>query len=180
VIVVAARFGEGVLEAATTLVGELHRMGIRAELDDRLELSLGRRIVDHELGGIPLRIELGPRELAAAEAMVARRARDEKRTLPLKGLPSRAKQMLEEDQQELLLQAKALRNRLTHPAQTLEEAQEIASEGFARISWRACGADGESRLAEAGISVRCLVGNDGRPIDELEDDEFDALLARAY
>ncbi len=80
-IVLVARAGEGVAEAARTLHDELARAGVRVELDDRVEVSLGRRIVDHELRGVPLRLELGPRDLAAGQVVVARRAHEGKETL---------------------------------------------------------------------------------------------------
>jgi prolyl-tRNA synthetase len=180
VIVLAARAGEGVVEAARTLVDELRVTGVRVELDDRLEISLGRRIVDHELRGVPLRIELGPRELAAGEAVVAHRVSPSKETAPLQSLATRVPQMLADDQQELLGQATALRDGRTHRANTLQEAEEIAGDGFARMSWRACGRDGEDRLAQAGISVRCLLRADDQPVDDTDDDAVEALLARAY
>jgi prolyl-tRNA synthetase len=180
VIVLTARAGEGVVEAATTLVDDLRRHAVRVELDDHLEISLGRRIVDHELRGVPLRIELGPRELEAGEAVVARRARSSKETVTLRGLAARVPQMLSDDQQSLLREATALRDERTHRAKTLQEAEEIASNGFARISWRACGQKGEARLAYAGISVRCLLRADDQPVDDPDDDAVEALLARAY
>jgi prolyl-tRNA synthetase len=180
VIVLAARAGEGVLEAATALVEELGRHGVRVELDDRLEISLGRRIVDHELRGVPLRIELGPRELAAGQAVVARRVGSSKETAGLQDLASRVPRMLEDDQQELLQQASALRDARTLGAKTLEDAEEIASHEFARIPWRACGPAGEERLIQAGISVRCLLRADGQPVDDPNDESVEALLARAY
>lgn len=180
VIVVAARAGEGVVEAATTLVNDLRGQGVRVELDDRLEISLGRRIVDHELRGVPLRIELGPRELASGEAVVAHRVSSSKETVALQGLAARVPQMLADDQQELLRQATELRDGRTHRANTLQEAEEIARNGFARIPWRACGSNGEDRLAQAGISVRCLLRADDQPVDDRDDDAVEALLARAY
>ena len=180
VIVMTARGGEGVDEAATTLVDDLRRRGVRVELDDRLEISLGRRIVDHDLRGVPLRIELGPRELSAGEAVVARRVRSSKETAALQDLAVRVPLMLEDDQRELLRQATTLRDRRTHRAKTLEDAEEIARNGFARILWRACGRNGEDRLAQAGISVRCLLRADDRAVDDTDDDAVEALLARAY
>jgi prolyl-tRNA synthetase len=145
-----------------------------------LEISLGRRIVDHELRGVPVRLEVGPRELAAGEATVARRATDSKETLPLPGLAGRLPRMLDDDQHELLAQATALRNRKTEAVQTLHGAQEAATRGFARIPWRALGLGGEDRLARMGISVRCLIREDGRPVDDPDEDRVEALLARAY
>jgi prolyl-tRNA synthetase len=78
VVVLVARAGEGVIEAATSLVDELQRAGVRAELDGNVEVSVGRRIVDHELRGVPVRVELGPRDLAANQVVIARRARVQK------------------------------------------------------------------------------------------------------
>ncbi|MGZ4249050.1 MAG: His/Gly/Thr/Pro-type tRNA ligase C-terminal domain-containing protein [Solirubrobacteraceae bacterium] len=148
-------------------------------MDDRLEISLGTRIIDHELRGVPVRIELGPRELAAGEAVVARRVRSSKETQALQDLASRVPQILEADQRELLEQATALRNGHTHRAETLKEAKEIASRDVARIFWRACGQDGEDQLAKAGIS-RCLMRADDQPVEDPDDDAVDALLARGY
>ena len=150
------------------------------ELDDRPELSLGRRLIDHELRGVPLRVELGPRELASGDGVVARRARGTKETIALGALLERVPQMLDEDQHELLAQATELRDRRTKAAETLEQAKELAGDGFVRIPWRACAEEGEQRLAKAGISVRCLVRRDGQPVDDPNDDDVDALLARAY
>jgi prolyl-tRNA synthetase len=180
VIVLVARGGEGVVEAASAITDELLRGGIRAELDDRLELSLGRRIVDHELRGVPLRVELGPRELVKAGVTVARRATGSKETLPLDGLAGMLGQMLDDDQRELLAQATALRDGKTESVQTIHEAREAAARGFARIPWHVVGPDGEDRLARDGISVRCLIHEDGRPVDDPDAEGVDALLARAY
>jgi prolyl-tRNA synthetase len=179
-IVLIARAGEGVVEAASTLREELARAGARVELDDRVDVSLGRRIVDHELRGIPLRLELGPRDLAAGQVVVARRARGIKETLALREVAARVTRMLSDDQDELLAQARALRDSRTRRASSAEEALELARDGFARMAWRACGTEGEERLAREGVSVRCLVHPDGRPVDDPGADGVEALLARAY
>jgi prolyl-tRNA synthetase len=88
--------------------------------------------------------------------------------------------MLAEDQAELLAQATALRDERTRPAGSIDEARELASDGFARLPWRAVGTEGEDRLARAGVSVRCLVREDGRPVDDPDAAGVDALVARAY
>ncbi len=180
VIVLVARDGDGVLDAAKTLVGDLQRRGPRVALDDRVEISLGRRIIDHELRGVPVRIELGPRELAAGQAVVVRRIQGSKETVALGELVERLPRLLEDDQQELLAQASTVRDQLTERVETVEQAKEIASDRFARIPWRACGPDGEDELAASGISVRCLLREDGQPVDRPDDDDVDALVARAY
>jgi prolyl-tRNA synthetase len=179
-IVLVARAGEGVLEAASRLHAELARTGVRVELDDRVEVSLGRRIVDHELQGVPLRLELGPRDLAAEQVLVARRVRGTKETVPMHEVVARVPRMLADDQAELLAQASALRDSRTVSVESVAEAGEPARTGFARIAWRACGTEGEARLAREGISVRCLLRGDGQPVDDPAADGVDALLARAY
>jgi prolyl-tRNA synthetase len=180
VIVLVAREGEGVIDVAKTLVDDLRRCGARIELDDRLEISLGRRIIDHELRGVPVRVELGPRELSAGRAVVVRRARGSKETMALPELVEGLPRLLEDDQQELLAQATALRDQSTQRAETVEDAKEIASTGFARIPWRACGPEGEDEIAASGMSVRCLWREDGRPVDRPDDADVEALIARAY
>jgi prolyl-tRNA synthetase len=180
VVVLVARAGEGVAETAATLVEALGRSGVRAELDDRVDVSLGRRIVDHELRGVPIRLELGPRELSADQVVVARRARGEKETARLSEITVRVPEMLVEDQRELLAQATAMRDARTRSALSVDEGAELASDGFARIPWRDCGVEGEDRLARAGVSVRCLMREDGAPVDDLDADGVEALVARAY
>lgn len=88
--------------------------------------------------------------------------------------------MLDPDQHALLDQATALRDALTREVETLKDAKDAAGEGFARIPWRACGRDGEEQLAQAGISVRCLLREDGRPVEDSDAEGVNALLARAY
>jgi prolyl-tRNA synthetase len=179
-IVLVARAGEGVLEAASELRDQLDQAGVRVELDDRVEVSLGRRIVDHELRGVPVRLELGPRDLAAGQVVVARRARGVKETLPLRGIAEAVPRMLTEDQAALLAQATELRDASTESVDSLEQAAEAARAGFARMPWRDCGNEGEARLAREGISVRCLLREDGLPVVDPDADGVDALLARAY
>lgn len=89
---------------------------------------MGRRTIDHELRGVPGRVELGPRDLAANQAVVARRVHTEKQTVALRALFELPRK-LADDQKELLVQATALRAGRTRPARSIDEAREIASEG---------------------------------------------------
>jgi prolyl-tRNA synthetase len=88
--------------------------------------------------------------------------------------------MLVDDQAALLAEATAWRDARTRGASTLEEAAELAESGFVRLPWRAFGSEGEERLAREGVTVRCLIRNDGEPVEEPDDDGVDALVARAY
>jgi prolyl-tRNA synthetase len=180
VVVLVARAGEGVAETVRTLADDLHAQGVRTEVDERADVTLGRRIVDHELRGVPLRIELGPRDLATGRAIVARRARGAKTPLPLHGLAQEVPRMLREDQAELLAQASALRDRLTRRADSIDETITAAEDGLARVLRRDVGTEGEQRLLRSGICVRCLLREDGRPVDDPNDESVDAVVGRAY
>jgi prolyl-tRNA synthetase len=173
VVVLVARAGEGVVEQAARLVDDLTRAGIRVELDPHTDVSVGRRIVEWELRGVPVRVELGPRDIAAGQVPLALRAEGVKSTHALDGLAGAIPAILETQQAELLRQARALRDRLTSRAATIPEAIEQARAGAVRIPWTALGPDGERRLLEHGVSVRCL-------IDEPDADGAEAIVARAY
>ena len=174
------RAGDGVIDRASRLVEDLVRAGIRAELDARTDVSAGRRIVDWELRGVPVRVELGPRDIASGQVPVALRARSEKTSRPLDSLASAIPEILEAEQAELLRQATELRERLTRPVRTIEEAAEQARAGAARLPWALLGPEGEQRLLEDGISIRCLVRTDGQPVDDPDAEGVEAIVARAY
>ena len=68
------------------IAADLADAGLRTQLDGRTDTSFGRRVVDWELKGVPVRVEVGPRELAAGEAVLVRRDSGTKTTVPLDGL----------------------------------------------------------------------------------------------
>jgi prolyl-tRNA synthetase len=88
--------------------------------------------------------------------------------------------ILAREQAELLRQATTLRDRLVRPVGTIEEAAEQARDGAARMPWAALGRQGERRLLEDGISGRCLVDEDNKPVDGPGSDDVDAIVARTY
>jgi prolyl-tRNA synthetase len=180
VVVLVVRAGEGVIESATRVVEDLERAGIRAELDAHSDVSAGRRIVDWELRGVPVRVELGPRDVASGQVTVALRARGEKTSHALDSLANTMPATLEAEQAELLRQATELRDARTRPVRTIEEAVEQARDGAARLPWALLGPEGEHRLLQDGISVRCLLRTDGEPADDPDVDGVDAIVARAY
>ncbi len=181
VVVVVAR-GEGqVSEGAQSVAGALRSAGMRVEIDGRVESSFGRRVVDWELKGVPVRVEMGPRDLERGEAVLARRQRGSKETVPLDGLVPAVHHALEETQTAMLQEATAFRADHTHEADSVDEAIEACAEGFATLPLSALGADGEDRVNAAGVSVRCLLGADGGP-PEIDTPEAGlvAILGRAY
>src|SRR5260370_24246999 len=86
VAVLLVRDEGGAGKRAAALTDELRAAGMRVELDDRVDTSFGRRAVEWELKGVPVRIELGPRDGDGCVATVVRRDAPGKNTTPLDGL----------------------------------------------------------------------------------------------
>ena len=156
---------------------------MRVELDARVDISFGRRSVDWELKGVPVRLEVGPRDVAEGVVTLVRRDLGTKQPIPLGArAPPRSPTLLEQIQADMLADGHpgARRTGSTRSA-TVEEAVEAAVDGWAVMSWAALqAADGEARLREQGITVRCLVGADGSLPSGEDDPDTVAYLARAY
>jgi prolyl-tRNA synthetase len=181
VVVLLIKEEEGVRSAAEALVAELRADGHRVRLDDRTGTSFGRRSVDWELKGVPVRVEVGPRDLVEGNVTVVTRHTRQKETLPLTGVRQAVSEILARVGPELLAEATATRQARTVDVADLEEAIEAGSAGFARIRAGALGVDGEDRLAARALSIRCLQRSDGS-LAEIGDDEADltAVVARSY
>ncbi|MCP4434269.1 MAG: proline--tRNA ligase [Actinomycetia bacterium] len=180
VLVVRDDDDHSVSRAAETLVGELQATGVRASLDARTDTAFGRRATEWELKGVPLRIELGPRDLAEGNVVVARRDGTEKVTHGLTGVAGTIPDLLQEMQSAMLAEATSFRDDNTHPVSTVAEALEVAETGFARIPWADLGEAGEEELARQAITVRCLQGPDGEVPESQDASGVTALVARAY
>ena len=102
-----------VVEAAAALRAELARAGIRVHLDAREGMKPGAKYFEWEARGVPFRIELGPRDLAAGTAMVARRTGGPKESLPMAGLAGWLPGAMEQMQRDLLAAARARRDAAT-------------------------------------------------------------------
>src|SRR5204862_4245522 len=134
-VVLVAKDEGGAGDEARQLAGALGARGVRVEVDDAVDVSFGRRVVDWELKGVPLRVELGPRDVAAGQAVVASRARGSKATVPLEQVTTHVAEAVEADQAALLEQATSLREDRTAAAVSIDDAAELAQAGFARIPW---------------------------------------------
>src|SRR6188472_1625329 len=168
-LVMVVKDGEGVLAAARQVVADLTARGVRAELDARVDTPFGRRAVDAELKGIPVRLELGPRDLAEGSVTVARRIAGGKSSVPLRAVGDLVATALDEDHEALYAAAVAHRDAHTTTVATIEEAAEAAGTGWALIPWSTLGTEGEATLAESAVTVRCLSLPDGSvPQDEDE------------
>ena len=180
VVVIAVRDEGDVVARCSALVDELRAAGVRAELDDKTGGSLGRRVTDWELKGVPMRLEIGPRDLAEESATLARRVTGDKTSVPLAGVAQVVQLELEAQQAALLDEAVALRDSRTVTVTTLDAARDAAQAGWARVPWSVVGAEGEAELAQSGVSVRCLQRADGSLPDTDDEPDLVAYVARSY
>jgi prolyl-tRNA synthetase len=180
VVVVLVRDEGGAGPAAQTLLGELKRAGHRAAIDERVDVSFGRRAVEWELKGVPVRLEVGPRDQAEGNVTLVRRDDGTKRPVPLGQAVAEVGATLQSAQDAILAEATEYRDSHTVAVASIAEAVEAAATGFAVLPWAAVGIEGEARLATTGVSVRCLQRPDGSlPLSEDEPDLV-AVVGRAY
>jgi prolyl-tRNA synthetase len=179
-VVLLVRAEDGAGERAAALVAELADAGVRVQLDDRLDTGFGRRAVEWELKGVPVRIELGPRDVAAGTATLVRRdVVGEKTTVGLDGLATRVTDVLDDIQVTLHRQALERREARTVDASGLDEVRAGAQGGFARASWDEI-RDAEVALAGDALTVRCLQRADGSIPDSSAEAGLVATVGRAY
>ncbi|MBB3083277.1 proline--tRNA ligase [Geodermatophilus sabuli] len=179
-VVLVARAGEGVDRAARTVADDLRAHGVRVELDDRTDVPFGRRAVDWELKGVPVRVDLGPRDVAAGRVAVVRRVPGSATLVPPAAVAEETRRALEEDQARLLTEARARLAERTADVATPDEALAAARDGWARVEWARLGPEGEARLAEEGVTVRCLVRPDGGLPGSDDEPGALAVVGRAY
>jgi prolyl-tRNA synthetase len=179
VVVLVVRDEEGVADEARRIAAELSAAGIRTRVDDQTATGFGRRVTDWELKGVPVRVEIGPRDLKEGVVTVVRRDVRGKEPVPAAGIVRAVGDLLGAVQAGLLAEAEAFRDARTESVTTIDDAVEAGKAGFARIPWEAVGDEGEGRLAEQGITVRCLQRPDGSVPEDLEG-PLEAVVARAY
>ncbi|TQS44302.1 proline--tRNA ligase [Cryptosporangium phraense] len=179
-VVMVVKDGEGVGEASAKLVAELRGAGVRVALDDRTDTPFGRRAVDAELKGVPIRVEVGPRDLAEGNVTLVRRIPGTKTPTAVGATATAVTAALVEDQQALYDEALARREDRTADVTTVEDAIDAAATGWARIPWATLAEGGEARLAQEAITVRCLIRADGSVPESDTEADVVAVVGRSY
>ena len=161
---------------------------VRLQVDDREQYSPGWKYNEHELRGVPLRLEVGPKDVAKGAVMSVRRDDRAKESIPLEALAQRLPALLDDIQRALFESARAFRDQNTKTARTFEELEShfggtgdaAGARGFVAVPWDGS-ADFEARVKErTGATLRC-VPLDQSPWSGLATPERPvALFARAY
>src|SRR4051812_10097721 len=179
-VVLLVKGDGGAGEAAEHLAAELRAAGVRVELDARIDVSFGRRSTDWELKGVPLRVEVGPRDLAEGSVVLVRRDTGAKEAIPVNDATTLVAAAVEGLQQDMLDGERARLAKTTLECSSLDEVVDAAAAGFARVPWSVVGDEGEQRLAESAVTVRCLQRADGSVPDSDSEPDLVAFCARAY
>ncbi len=137
VIVPIAAHKGGVLEVCQEVKESLEAQGVRVKVDDRDTYSPGYKFNDWELKGVPLRLEIGPRDIEKGQMMMFRRDTFEKDAIPMEGAVQKVADLLEDIQNTMFTQAKNFRDEHTHVVHTMEELKEVVQTGFGKTMW--CG-----------------------------------------
>ncbi|MBR6425751.1 MAG: proline--tRNA ligase [Oscillospiraceae bacterium] len=157
VIVPIAAHKPGVKEKAAELMQRLQDAGVRVKLDDS-EQSPGWKFAQYEMKGVPLRLEIGPKDMEAGQCVLVRRVDGEKVVTSLDSLEKTVAEQLESVHEAMFQKALDNLNEHTYEAYSLEEAKQLQEEkgGFIKTMW--CGElECENKMKEqAGMSSRCM------------------------
>jgi len=157
IIIPVAAHKPGVLENAEELVTRLKTAGVRVKID-KSDQSPGWKFAEHEMKGVPLRIEIGPKDIENNQCVAARRDTGEKIFIPLAELEGKVNELLEDIQKNLFARAKENLVNNTREAATLDELKSIVNEhgGFINTMW--CGSrECELKMRdEAAVTSRCI------------------------
>ena len=156
-VIPVAQHKPGVIEAATQLRDRLTAAGVRAKMDDS-DQSMGWKAAEYEMKGVPLRVEIGPKDMEKNQCCICRRDSGEKVFVALEELEETVARLLDEVHVGLYERAKANRENHTKICMTLDEVKQFMETegGFAKTMW--CGElDCELKMKEeAGVSSRCM------------------------
>ncbi|MDG4658014.1 proline--tRNA ligase [Ectobacillus antri] len=156
IIIPIAQHKEGVLEKAATLQERIAKVA-RVKMDAGNK-SPGWKFNEYEMKGIPIRVEIGPKDIENNQAVLVRRDTKQKEIVTLDALETRITELLQDIHESMFARAKAARDEKTYVAHSMEDMQKIADEkqGFIQAMW--CGelACEERLKEELGVTSRCI------------------------
>ena len=156
IIIPVAAHKEGVLEKATALLDELRAAGIRADIDTR-DQSPGWKFNEWEMKGVPIRLEVGPRDIEQNQVVLVRRDNFDKDFFGMDGLADTITVMLEKVHEGMLALATKFRDEKTVSADNFEDFKKAINDGnFVKGLWCA-ERDCEDDIKEkTGATTRCM------------------------
>ncbi|MFK7931130.1 MAG: proline--tRNA ligase [Myxococcota bacterium] len=156
-----------IIPAVNNIFKELKAAGIRVKVDDRDNVRWGAKYFEWERKGVPLRLEVGPRDVKQGQAFAKTRIGSSKFGIPFDGIAEAVQTVLDQVQAELLERAIASRDERTYDITSREQFDEILATkpGFMRVPWGGDD-DDEKRIGdETKASIRCYPLQTPGPVD---------------
>lgn len=157
--------------------------GVRVEADLDEEHSPGWKFNEHELRGVPVRVELGPKDIEKGQAVLVRRDTGEKEFVSQGGLTEHVRGLLEGIQENLLAQATELRDKNTHRVESYEEFKQVIEEkrGFIVAAWDGTPETEQKIKEETKATIRLVPFEREKGKDLISGKEGETVVfARAY
>ena len=158
---------DGVLNKAYEVKEALVKAGLRVKVDDT-DKKPGWKFSEQEMRGIPVRVEMGPRDIEAGQAIIVRRDTREKTTVAIESLAEEIKNILDKMQTEMLERARTHREAHTYVATNYDEFKDVVANkpGFVKAMW--CGDEEcEDKIKEIrGTKSRCIPFSDEKVSDK--------------
>ncbi|MHA6484361.1 proline--tRNA ligase [Paenibacillus sp. strain BS8-2] len=151
-----AKTREQVVGRVDELHAELKKAGVRVRVDDRSDVSPGWKFNEYEMRGVPLRLELGPRDMENGVVVLVSRITGEKRIVQQENLVQEVQKMLDETQIEMYERAKSFRSSNSRSVETLDEMKAFLEEqrGFVEAGWCGSAACEKQVKEETGATSR--------------------------
>ena len=148
---------EGVLERAYAMKEQLAAKGFQVKVDDT-DKSPGWKFSEQEMRGIPVRIEVGPKDIEAGKCVICRRDTREKIEVTFDALEEKVGEVLETMQKDMLERARAHREAHTYVAKNMEELEAIFAEktGFVKAMWCGDQACEDAIKEKLSVTSRCM------------------------
>ncbi len=158
VIVPIAQHKEGVLDKATELYEKIKALGIRVKLDDS-DNSPGWKFSEYEMKGVPVRVEIGPKDIEAGNCVIATRHNGEKTVIALSDLEEMVQKKLTEVHDGMLKKALENRESKTYACTSIDEIKSVLEangDGFIKAMWCGDEACEDKVKEETGVGSRCI------------------------
>jgi prolyl-tRNA synthetase len=156
---------EGILTEAESIKARLEKAGFRVSLDDS-DRTPGWKYAEYEMKGVPLRLEIGPRDLEKGQVVIARRVNGKKVFVANENIENEVNHLLNETHDEMYRKAKEFLKTHIIEVKTLEELKKVVDEGgYAKMMW--CGERGcEDKIKEmTAATARCMPHGDYNHFD---------------
>lgn len=148
---------DGVLNKAYEVKEALVKAGLRVKVDDT-DKKPGWKFSEQEMRGIPVRVEMGPRDIEAGQAIIVRRDTREKTTVAIESLAEEIKNILDKMQTEMLERARTHREAHTYVATNYDEFKDVVANkpGFVKAMWCGDQACEDKIKEETTATSRCM------------------------